>query len=265
MQNINAKTVKGLTKKERIDNIEKAYKENQLIEGKVVRYDDNFNLIVDFGKKIEGIIYRDDVSLVRSEEGIVPENVVIGNLNRTIKLKIKNIDENGKYKYILSKKDVEVESRKWMQNNLKENMIMYGRVRSIQSYGVFIEILEGVVGLLHIEDISIARTKHPSERFKIGQKVKVMVKDFDKDTGRVILTYKELFGTWEENIAKFKEGTNVEGIARDREKNGIFVELTPNLVGLAEHRSGVEYGQKVIVYIKKIVPEKKRIKLVIVG
>ena len=231
----------------------------------MTRYDDNFNLIVDFGKKIEGIIYRDDVSLVRNEEGIVPENVVIGNLNRKIKLKVKKIDNEGQYKYVLSKKDVEVESRKWMQNNLKKNMIMYGKVRSIQSYGVFIEILEGVVGLLHIEDISVARTKHPSERFRIGQKVKVMVKDFDKDTGRVILTYKELFGTWEENAAKFKEGTNVEGIARDREKNGIFVELTPNLVGLAEHRSGIEYGQKVTVYIKKIVPEKKRIKLVIVG
>lgn len=265
MQKKVTKTVKGLTKKERIDNIENAYKENEIIEAKVIRYDDNFNLIVDFGKKIEGIIYRDDVSLVRNEEGIVPENVVIGNLNRKIKLKVKKIDNEGQYKYVLSKKDVEVESRKWMQNNLKKNMIMYGKVRSIQSYGVFIEILEGVVGLLHIEDISVARTKHPSERFRIGQKVKVMVKDFDKDTGRVILTYKELFGTWEENAAKFKEGTNVEGIARDREKNGIFVELTPNLVGLAEHRSGIEYGQKVTVYIKKIVPEKKRIKLVIVG
>ena len=57
----------------------------------------------------------------------------------------------------------------------------------------------------------------------------------------------------------------VPGIARDREKNGIFVELKPNLVGLAEHKSGIEYGQKVTVYIKKIVLEKKRIKLVIVG
>lgn len=258
------KTKKALTKKERINKIETAYKKNDTVEGKVIRYDNDFNLIVDFGKKIEGIIYREDVSLVRDQEGKVPENVIIGTLNRTVKLKVKNINNEGKYQYVFSKKDIEIESRKWMQNNLKVGMVLYGRVRSIQAYGVFIEILEGIVGLLHIEDISVARIKHPSERFKIGQKVKVMVKEFDRDTGRVVLTYKELFGTWEENIVNFKEGTNVQGIVRDREKNGIFVELTPNLVGLAEHRSGVEYGQKVTVYIKKIVPEKKKIKLVIV-
>ena len=54
-------------------------------------------------------------------------------------------------------------------------------------------------------------------------------------------------------------------ITEAREKNGIFVELRPNLVGLADHRPGVEYGQRVSVFIKKIIPEKKKIKLVIVG
>ena len=144
-------------------------------------------------------------------------------------------------------------------------MVVYGRVRSMQPYGVFVEILEGVTGLLHIEDISVARTRHPSERFNIGEKIKVVIKDFDRDTGKIVLSHKELLGTWEENASLFEKGTEVWGIAREREKNGIFVELKPNLVGLAEHKSGVEYGQKVLVYIKKIVPEKQRIKLVIVG
>ena len=103
------------------------------------------------------------------------------------------------------------------------------------------------------------------ERFKIGDKIKVMVKSFDKSTGKIVLTHKELLGTWEDNIKDFQEGTTVIGIARAREKNGIFVELRPNLVGLADHRPGVEYGQRVSVFIKKIIPEKKKIKLVIVG
>lgn len=58
----------------------------------------------------------------------------------------------------------------------------------------------------------------------------------------------------------------VKGIAREVEKakNGIFVELRPNLVGLAEYKEGIEYGENVKVYIKKIIPEKKKVKLIII-
>ena len=58
----------------------------------------------------------------------------------------------------------------------------------------------------------------------------------------------------------------VHGMARETEKsrNGIFVELRPNLVGLAEYKDGIEYGENVEVYIKKIIPEKKKVKLIII-
>lgn len=121
------------------------------------------------------------------------------------------------------------------------------------------------MGLLHIEDMSIARIKTPSERFDIGQKIDVMVKSIDKQNGRVILTHKELLGTWEENIKNYEEGSTVLGIAREVEKskNGIFIELMPNLVGLADYREDIEYGKKVSVFVKKILYDKKKIKLVI--
>lgn len=92
-----------------------------------------------------------------------------------------------------------------------------------------------------------------------------MVKEINEDENRISFTYKELLGTWEDNIKDFKQGTVVRGIVRDIEKskNGIFIELTPNLVGLAEYKDNMEYGQNVNVYIKKIVPEKKKVKLVI--
>lgn len=115
--------------------------------------------------------------------------------------------------------------------------------------------------------MSVSRIKSPYERFSIGQEVKVMVKDIDKEQNRVSFTYKELLGTWEDNIKEFKQGTVVKGIVRETEKskNGIFIELTPNLVGLAEYKDDVEYGQNVDVYIKKIVPEKKKVKLLFVN
>ena len=58
----------------------------------------------------------------------------------------------------------------------------------------------------------------------------------------------------------------MQGIAREVEKfnNGIFIELKPNLVGLADYKPNIQYGQNVQVYVKKIIPEKKKIKLKII-
>lgn len=140
-----------------------------------------------------------------------------------------------------------------------------GKVKSFQKYGAFIELENGIVGLAHIEDLSVARIKTPEERLKIGQNINIVIKSIDKESGRVILSYKERFGTWEENAKKFEQGTKTKGIIKETEKNknGIFIELTPNLVGMAEYQEGLEYGEKVDVYIKKIDKEKKKVKLII--
>lgn len=151
------------------------------------------------------------------------------------------------------------------EDTMFEGQILNGTVKNIKPYGAFIKLENGVTGLAYIEDLSVARIKSPEERLKIGQDLKIMVKSIDREQNRVMLTYKELLGTWEENIEKFQERTKVKGIVREIEKNknGIFIELTPNLVGMAEYTENLEYGQEVEVYIKKIIPEKKKIKLLI--
>ncbi len=108
--------------------------------------------------------------------------------------------------------------------------------------------------------------KSPSERFSIGQKINVMIKSIDKENGRIVLSYKELLGNWEENAEGLEEKSIVDGIIKeaDKYKNGIFVELKPNLVGMAEYKEGLVYGQRVKVLIKKIIKTKKKIKVVIV-
>lgn len=146
----------------------------------------------------------------------------------------------------------------------KKGNIISGRIKSIQPYGAFIEVDKNIVGLLHINDISVSRINHPSDRFKVGNKVKVVVKNFDKDTGKLTLSTKDLYGTWEENIKEYEEKTIVKGIIRNRDKYGVFVELKPNLVGLAEYKSYVSYGDEVNVFIKKISKETKKVKLDIV-
>lgn len=147
-----------------------------------------------------------------------------------------------------------------------KGQIVEGIVTGIKPYGAFIKIDNDTVGLAYIEDLSVVRIKSPEERVKIGQKVKCKVKEVNTETGKINLSYKDCLGTWEENIENFKEGTKVKGIVRDKEKNknGVFIELTPNLVGMTEYNDNLQYGQTVDVCIKKIVPEKKKVKLIIV-
>lgn len=156
------------------------------------------------------------------------------------------------------------EQNKRFYEKLHKGMLVKGRVKNIQPYGAFIELQKGIVGLLHIEDISVCRIRTPADVFKIGDVIVTKVKSYDKYTGRISLNYKDLLGTWEENVNEIQENTIVKGIVRNREKFGVFIELRPNLVGLAEDKKmSVSYGDVVDVLVKKISPETKKIKLVI--
>ena len=87
-----------------------------------------------------------------------------------------------------------------------------------------------------------------------------------KKIQRLFYLIKNYFGDWEDNIKAFKEKSVVKGIVKecDQNKSGIFIELKPNLVGLAEYKDGYSYGQEVNVFIRKIIKDKKKIKLLIV-
>ena len=252
----------GITK----DFLKEAITHDKTLQGKVEKCDNNCNLHINLGNGLNGIIHRDEIEAINiNEMGVPKENLCTGKVNKFVQFKVKSFDEENN-NVILSRKDVQEEALNWVKNDLQEGQEVCGIVKNIKPYGVFVEIGGGVVGLAHIEDLSVARIKTPFERVQIGQKLDIMIKSIDRENGKVMLSYKELLGTWEENVKNFKAGTKVKGIIRETEKNknGIFVELTPNLVGMAEYRDDVKYGDKVYVYIKKIIPEKKKIKLVIV-
>ena len=246
------------------DNVNSIIDNNQVLQGIVDSCDEKYNLHVMFGNGLNGIIPREEVEAINIDEhGIPKEELCTGKVHKYVQFKVKSIEEDN---ILLSRKAVQNEALSWIKNDMQEGQEVCGIVKNIKPYGVFIEIGGGVVGLAHIEDLSVARIKTPYERLRIGQKINIMVKSIDRDSGKVILSYKETLGSWEENVKKFQEGTKVKGIIRETEKNknGIFVELTPNLVGMAEYKENLEYGQSVNVYIKRIIPEKKKIKLIII-
>ena len=247
------------------EKLNEAMQNGNVMQGIVKSCDTNYNLYIDFGNDVTGIIPRTEVEQINLNGTSIPDpRICINKVNKFVQFKVKGIADEDKY--ILSRKEVENEALDWIKNDLEEGQIVKGIVKNIKPYGAFVEVGGGIAGLLHIEDISVARIKSPSERLKIGQKSNFVVKSIDRGSKRVLLSYKELLGSWEENAQKFTEGSTVKGIVRETEKdkNGIFVELTPNLVGLAEYKEGIEYGQNVDVYIKRIIPEKKKVKLIII-
>ena len=237
----------------------------EILQGLVKKCDENYNLYISFENGLNGIIPREEVEGINlQEDGLPKVNLCTGKVHKFIQFKIKSVENDNTL--ILSRKQVQNEALNWVKNELNVGEIVTGIVKNIKPYGAFIEIGGGIVGLVHIEDLSIARIKSPYERLKIGQKLEVVVKSINREQGKVILSYKELLGSWEENASKFKTGSKVRGKVRETEKNknGIFIELTPNLVGMAEYEDGLEYGQDVDVYIKKIDYNRKKVKLLIV-
>ena len=244
-----------------IQKIQEYKNENKTMQAIVQSCDEQYNLHIKLGNAIEGIIPRNEVEDL--PEGLPDERLCTGKVHKYVQFKIENIENDNTV--ILSRKSVQQEALDYIKNQMQVGQTVTGIVKNIRSYGAFIEIGGGIVGLAHIEDLSVARIKTPYERLKIGQKVNVVIKSIDRCTGKINLSYKETLGTWEENAKKFSSGMEVEGIIRETEKNknGIFIELTPNLVGMAEYTEGYEYGQKVKVYIKKIDNQKKKVKLLI--
>lgn len=238
---------------------------NETLQGLVKECDDNYNLYIKFENGLTGIMPRQEVEAINVEKSGLPKtNLCTGKVHKFVQFKIKEAkDENH---VIVSRKEVQEEALEWIKKDLEEGQKVTGIVKNIKPYGAFIEIGGGVVGLVHIEDLSVARIKTPFERLNIGQKVEVVIKSIERSTGKVILSYKETLGSWEENAEKFAIGIKTKGIIRETEKNknGIFIELAPNLVGMAEYEEGFEYGQTVDVYIKKIDNQRKKIKLLIV-
>ncbi len=233
--------------------LKKAQAEDSILQGKIKTIDSNYNAYLELGNNIKGIIPKRELG-----------QIIKG--NDYVQFKVRDINEKDNL-CMLSRKAVKDESLAWVINNLEKGDIVDGIVRNIKPYGAFVEIGGGVAGLLYITDISVARMKTPKEKLQLGQKIKVKIKEIDKLNKKFYLSYKEMLGSWEDNVKGLEEGSVVKGIAKEVTKNrdGIFIELKPNLVGLCEYKQDIEYGKEVSVRIKKIIPDKKKIKLTLVS
>ncbi len=236
---------------------------NQIVEARALLCDKEHNLRVDLGC-MYGIIPHEE-GAVGIDDGTVRDIALISRVNKPVMFHILGFrrDNNNREYAILSRKSVQQECMENYISKLSPGDIIYAKVSHMENFGAFLDIGAGINGLLPIDSISVSRIPHPSVRFKNGQIIRVVVKTID-DYGRITFSHKELLGTWEQNAGEFAPGETVPGIVRSIENYGIFVELTPNLAGLAEYSSGITAGCHAGVYIKSMLPERMKIKLIIV-
>lgn len=134
--------------------------------------------------------------------------------------------------------------RRELLDRLKPNELLTGTVKNITEYGVFVD-LGGIDGLLHITDISWGRISHPSAMFKEGQEVEVMVLDFNAETGRVSLGYKQKTeDPWLRIAEKYADDQVVSGTVVSFVDYGAFIEVEPGIEGLI-HISEMSWTSRV--------------------
>ncbi len=243
--------------------LEKAMERQRILEANVVLCDSDFCLHIDL-RCMKGIMPRNEVQYTPKGEEI-KDIAVLTRVGKPICFKIIGFTKNkyGETCALLSRRAAQIECIGNYISTLLTGDIIPSKITHMENFGAFVDIGCGIISLLSIDCISVSRISHPRDRFNVGDRIFTVVKLIGDD-GRIYVSHRELLGTWEENAALFSAGQTVAGIIRSIESYGIFVELMPNLAGLAELKAGVKINQTAAVYIKSMIPDKMKIKLIII-
>lgn len=244
--------------------LRQAMEEQTVLEGTAIRCDGRRDLTVRFGS-YEGTIPRQD-GIHPAISGAERDIAVLSRVGKPTCFTITGleVDGGGKPHLTLSRRAAQEQAIAYLLEHSGRGAVLPARVTHLESFGAFVDLGCGVTSLLPLENISVSRVRHPSDRFRVGQDILAAVTEIDAPACRFYLSHKELLGTWLENAAGFAPGEAVPGIVRGVKEYGIFIELTPNLSGLAEWRGDVRPGDSVSVYIKSIRPDTRKIKLQII-
>ena len=245
-----------------IEEVKIAMMNGSIMESRVLLCDSEHNLHVDLGI-ISGVIPREE-GAVGIDDGSTRDIALISKVNKPVCFIVLGFqrDETGNITAILSRKAVQLGCKKSFVDNLREGDGINARVTHLEKFGAFIDIGAGINALIPIDMLSVSRINHPRERLYEGESIRTVLRK--REPEKLTFSLKELLGTWQENAANFNPGETVTGTVRSIETYGVFVELAPNLAGLAEPCDFLFEGQRVAVYIKSVLPDKMKIKLVIV-
>lgn len=240
------------------EGIRKARAEGTILQAPVVVCTEQHDLLVDLGC-CTGLIPRNETA-IGVAEGALRDIAILSRVGKAVSFRVLDIMANGMP--LLSRRLAQEETRQHLFETRRPGDILPAVVTSLAAFGAFCDVGCGLPSLMGIERISVSRISHSRDRFQEDQQIFAIIQSMDPETGRIQLSHRELLGTWAENAAQFQAGQTVTGIVRSVKDYGAFVELTPNLSGLAEPNFDLRPRDAVSVYIKAILPERLKIKLV---
>jgi len=218
--------------------IETKYPEGSQINGKIVSITD-YGAFMELEKGIEGLIHISEMSWTQHIKH--PSKIVsIGDVVKAVVLKI----DKDAQKISLGLKQLMEDPWKGVRDEFPVGKVLKGKIRNLAAFGAFVELRDGIDGLIHISDISwTKKILNPGEVFKKGQEVEVKVIDIDEEKHRISLGIKQLTeDPWGDFAKKYTIGTKVEGkIVRILDR-GIVVEFDDGVEGNIPTK---EIGQQV--------------------
>ena len=232
----------------------------EIFQAMCIKCDEFRNLHVDLGS-VRGVIPREETALGH-RDGRVRDYAILSRVGKPVSFQVLGFDSLGCA--ILSRRAAQSDAREYFLSALHPGDILPAVVLNTAKCGVFCDIGCGYTALMGISRCCVSRMEDPAYHFKPGQVIHAAVLSIDDEEGRISLTGRELLGTWEENAARFRPGQTVPGMIRSVMPYGVFVELAPNLSGLAEPAEDLMPGMAVSVYIRSILPEKHKLKLNII-
>lgn len=245
------------------DGLAQAMARGTVLEGRALLCDEHHDLLVQVGPFV-GRIPREEAALGIAE-GVTRDIAILTRVGKPVAFTVLGLEgENGSISPLLSRRRAQERALNYMLSHWEPGQVIPATVTHLEPFGAFVDMGCGIPSMIGVDRLSVSRIAHPRDRLSPGDEILAAVLGLDQENRRVILTHKELLGSWEENAALFRPGMTVPGYVRGLKEYGTFVELTPNLSGLAEETGDLREGDRVSVYIKSILPGRMKIKLLVI-
>jgi small subunit ribosomal protein S1 len=223
---------------EQRDKLLDTLEEGQVVQGKVKNITE-YGVFIDLGG-LDGLLHITDMSWKRIKH---PKEMV--NLGDDLELKILNFDREGQ-KVSLGLKQLVPDPWENIAEKYPEGSRFTGTITNLADYGAFVELENGVEGLVHISEMSWTRKlRHPSQMVKVGEEVEVIVLGVDQDKKRISLGMKQISpNPWDVVAEKYPEGTVLEGAIKNITEFGVFIGIEEGIDGLI-HVSDISWTKKI--------------------
>ena len=200
----------------------------------------DFGAFIDLGNGIDGLLHITDITWGRINH---PSDKL--SLGDNIKVKVIDIDEV-KNRISLGTKQLTVDPWSNIKDKYAENSKVVGKVVNIMNYGIFIEVEEGIEGLVHISEFSWTKhIKHPADIYKVGDKLDVVILSVDESNKKISLGIKQLKDNpWSKVEEKYNVGDTFEGNINNILSTGFYVQIDDDIEGFVSN-SNISWTRKI--------------------